>query len=407
VGGNKMEYENKLKKNISKNYVFTFLMEFDLTHGIWMIYLASKGLSLTQLGLIEAIFHVTSFVMEIPTGAVADIWGRKASRICGRIGKLISAFILIYSNGFVGFALGFVVTALSYNLESGAGEALIYDSLKEIGDEKKYMKIFGVNEVLMQAAQTCGFLLGGFLSNYSYTYAYAVTIVVSAFSIIQAFSFEEPHIKMETQEKRFNTLQIVKTQISDSFKIIAGNKKLGFLIVFSQAIFMFNTSIFFYFQNYLLSKDVSKAGIGVILAISGVTAAIAASQAYKIERKIGEKAIIIVLPIIISICIWGVALSKYYYIFFIVINTIESIIFIAVGDYTNKLIPSDKRATIISMGSMIFSLYMIVIFPLIGKLADVYSLQFSFKALALMATIMAIINAIVLGGHKKTRKRSK
>lgn len=395
-----MEYKNDLKKNISKNYLFTFLKEFNLTHGIWMIYLASKGLSLTELGLVEAIFHITSFLMEIPTGAVADIWGRKASRICGRIGQLISAFILIYSNSFGGFAIGFIVTALSYNLESGAGEALIYDSLKEIGDEKKYMKISGVNEVIMQAAQTCGLLIGGFLSNYSYTYAYGVTIVVSTLSLIEAFYFVEPDIKIEIEEKRFDTF---KNQISESFKIIVKNKKLGFLIMFSQAIFMFNTSIFFYFQNYLLGKGISKGNIGIILAASALGAAIAASQTHKIEKKVGEKVIILLLPIIISICIWGVALSKYYYIFFIVINSIESVIFVAVGDYTNKLIPSDKRATILSMGSMIFSLYMMVIFPIIGKLGDESSLRFSFQVLALIASIMSFINIIVLGGNKKRK----
>lgn len=396
-----MDYKNEMKRNVSKNYIFTFLKEFDLTHGIWMIYLASKGLSLTELGLVEAIFHITSFLMEIPTGAVADIWGRKASRVCGRIGKLVSALIIIYSNSFWGFAIGFIVTALSYNLESGAGEALIYDSLKETGDEKEYMKISGVNEVIMQATQTLGLLLGGLLSNYSYIYAYGATIIVSSFSILQALSFKEPDIKMEIQEKRFKTF---KNQIGESFKIIARNKKLGFLIIFSQAIFMFNTSLFFYFQNYLLNKGISKGGIGITLAVSALMAAITASQAYKIEKKVGERVIILLLPLIISICIWGVALSKYYYVFFIIINSIESIIYVAVSDYTNKLIPSRKRATILSMGSMLFSLYMMVIFPLIGKLGDLYSLQFSFKVLAILATIMAVINIIVLGANKKGYK---
>ena len=164
---------------------------------------------------------------------------------------------------------------------------------------------------------------------------------------------------------------------------------------------MFNTSIFFYFQNYLLEKGISKGNIGIILAISSLAAVITASQTYRIEKKVGEKIIILLLPLIIAICIWGTALSKYYYVFFIVINAIESIIFVAVSDYTNKLIPSDRRATILSMGSMIFSLYMMVIFPLIGKLADLYSLQFSLEVLAVIATIMAVINIIVLGGNKK------
>jgi len=226
-----MEYKNKLRKNVFNNYIFTFINRFDLTHGIWMIYLASKGLSLTEVGLVEAIFHITSFLMEIPTGAVADIWGRKVSRICGRICYLISAVILIYSNSFWAFAIGFIVSAISYNLESGAGEALLYDSLKVIGEENKYMKISGVNEIIMQTANTCGLLLGGFLSDYGYIYAYGVTIVFALISIIQALSFTEPNVKMEIEEKSF---KVLKTQVVDSFNIIIKNKKLAFLIVFSQ-----------------------------------------------------------------------------------------------------------------------------------------------------------------------------
>lgn len=398
-----MEYKNELRKNIIKNYIFTFINRFDLTRGIWMIYLASKGLSLTEIGLVEAVFHITSFLMEIPTGAVADIWGRKVSRIGGRIAQLVAAVILIYSNSFWGFVIGFIISALSYNLESGAGEALLYDSLKEIGEEKKYMKITGVNEIIMQTAQTCGLLLGGFLSSYGYTYAYGVTIVLCMVSIIQAFSFTEPNIKMEIEDKSFKTL---KNQVTQSFDIIVKNKKLAFLIMFSQGIFMFNASIFFYFQNYLLNKGISKVNIGVILAISALGAAITASQTHKIEKKIGEKVIVSLFPIIMSVCIWGIALSNYYFIFFIVINSIESIVFVAVGDYVNKLIPSEKRATILSMASMIFSLYMIVIFPIIGKLGDEFSLQFSFQVLASVATIMAGINIIVFGGNKKLKQRS-
>jgi len=393
-----MEYKNKLRKNVFNNYIFTFINRFDLTHGIWMIYLASKGLSLTEVGLVEAIFHITSFLMEIPTGAVADIWGRKVSRICGRICYLISAVILIYSNSFWAFAIGFIVSAISYNLESGAGEALLYDSLKVIGEENKYMKISGVNEIIMQTANTCGLLLGGFLSDYGYIYAYGVTIVFALISIIQALSFTEPNVKMEIEEKSF---KVLKTQVVDSFNIIIKNKKLAFLIVFSQGIFMFNTCIFFYIQNYSLSKGVSKGNIGIMLAIASLGAVIAASQTYRIEKKIGEKAIVVCLPIIMAICIWGVALSKYYYIFFIIISSIESTIFIAVGDYVNKLIPSEKRATILSMGSMIFSIYMIVLFPIIGKLGDKFSLQIAFQILAIIATIMATLNTMVLRRNKK------
>jgi MFS family permease len=65
-----------------------------------MIYLASRGFSLLQLGVLESVFHITSFIMEVPTGAVADLWGRKASRIAGRVFFLASLFFMFYARQF-------------------------------------------------------------------------------------------------------------------------------------------------------------------------------------------------------------------------------------------------------------------------------------------------------------------
>lgn len=387
-----MNYKKRLRKNIGKNYVFTLLNNFSFTNGIWMIYLASKGLTLTELGLVEGIFHITSFFMEIPTGVVADIWGRKVSRICGRMVSLLSSMIMLFSNNFLWFTIAFIILAISYNLESGAGDALVYDSLKELDEDKKYMKISGLNELMMQVASTGGLIIGGYLSKYNYKYAYIAAIIIGLINFIHCFSFTEPKIEMETKDK---SLKTIKDQIVESYKIIVSAKSIGFLLIFSQAISMFNTSIFFYFQNYLLGNGISQDKIGIILALSSLGSAIVGANAYRIEKKIGQVGIIAVVPILISLCIWGVALSSYYYIFFIAVSSMESLIYVVAGDYINKLIPSEKRATILSTGSMIFSAYMIVVFPLIGKMGDMYSLKISFQIIAFIATVMSIISLFI------------
>ncbi|MBK1810211.1 MFS transporter [Clostridium sp. YIM B02505] len=393
-----MNYKNRLRKNIRKNYLFVLLNNFSFTNGIWMIYLASKGLTLTELGLIEGVFHLTSFLMEIPTGAIADIWGRKVSRICGRMVSLVSSIIMLFSNTFLGFTMAFIISAVSYNLESGAGDALIYDSLKEIDEDKKYMKIFGFSELIMQVASTGGLIIGGYLSKYNYKYAYIAAIIVGLINFIHCFSFTEPKIEMKTEHK---SLKTIKEQVVKSYTIIVSNKVIGFLLIFSQAIFMFNTSIFFYFQNYLLANGMTQDKIGIILALSSLGSAIVGANGYRIERKIGQVGIIAVVPILIAACIWGAALSKYYYIFFIAVSSMESLIYVVVGDYINKLIPSEKRATILSMGSMIFSAYMIIIFPLIGKIGDMYTLQTSFEVVAFIATVMSIVSFFIFSRSNK------
>ncbi|GAB6108225.1 MFS transporter [Fusibacter bizertensis] len=389
---------NNIEKNIKRNYTFTFLQTIDLTRGIWMIYLATKGMSLTQLGLLEMIFHITSFSMEVPTGAVADLYGRKASRILGRALSVISVIILFSANSFLWFAVSFVIVALSYNMESGAGDALVYDSLKTIGNENEYMRVSGNKEMVFQVANVFSFLLGGYLATRSYNWAFGVTILMGVLSMIYAFKFVEPQMGKKnllgTKRNHF------ATQLKESFNILRGHKRLTFLILFSQFLMSFTTTIFFYLQNYMKSDGYNEAFIGAVYAISSLGGAILATQVFKIEAIIKEKGILLLMPIVTAISTWGIALSQFHYAFYIPISLAEGMIFVAIGDYINKVIPSENRATILSMSSMIFSFYMITLFPLIGWLGDQYSLKGAFLFMAILGSVLTVINTAVISSRK-------
>ncbi|MDF2530933.1 MAG: major facilitator superfamily 1 [Clostridia bacterium] len=389
-----MEKNIQLKRNVNKNYLYILLQNIDFTRGIWMIYLAGKGMSLTQLGLLETIFHVTSFTMEVPTGAVADLFGRRTSRIVGRLTSLISVIILLLSNSFWMFAVSFIFTALSYNLESGAGDALIYDSLKEIGEEDQFMKVNGNKEVFYQAASTISFLIGGILAFKNYSTAFTLTIAVGIITIFQSFSFKEPSIGIAHRDGSKENMFI--KQVSTSLKVIVNNPRIGTLIIFTQSIMAFCTCIFFYLQNYLKADGYNEAAIGAIYAVSSLAAAITATQIHRIERRIKEQGILLLIPVITIACIWGIALSKYHYVLFIIMMVTEGIIFVAVSDYINKMIPSENRATILSFASMVFSFFMITLFPVIGVIGDRYSLSFAFICLAMVGSILVVANSFFM-----------
>ncbi len=67
----------RLKRNVGLDYVHTFLSNMNMQSSIWVLYLAYCGLHLAQIGLLEGIYHATSIVCEIPSGAAADLWGQK------------------------------------------------------------------------------------------------------------------------------------------------------------------------------------------------------------------------------------------------------------------------------------------------------------------------------------------
>jgi predicted MFS family arabinose efflux permease len=204
----------------------------------------------------------------------------------------------------------------------------------------------------------------------------------------------EPSIGMH-HEVRGKENVFIK-QIKDSLKAMKENPRIGTLIIFTQGIMAFCTCIFYYLQNYLKADGYNEAAIGIIYAISALAAALTATQVHRIERKVKEQGILLLIPVITIACIWGIAFSKLHYVLFIIMMVTESVIFVSTSDYINKMIPSENRATILSFASMMFSFFMITLFPLIGVIGDKYSLRTAFVCLGAVGSVLVLINSYFL-----------
>ncbi len=378
--------------NIKTHYIFTAFKSFDTTQGIWTLYLASKGLSLVEIGLIEGIFHVTSLLMETPTGVIADLFGRKTSRIIGILFMILSNIVIITSSNFLFLAIGFVLSALSYNFESGADEALIYDSLIYEKIEDRYMNITGKKEIIFHISSVLSLLIGGFVGNIEYKTVYFIAIFLSIFSLIVAFQFKEPPIIKKESTTDKTVLELIKDQYKISFQAIRLSSKLGYLIVFTSIIFAVTTISFYYLQLGWESVGFTPFKIGIYLAGASIVAAIASYLADKIDKKFGAKKILTILPFFFSLSLFSMYFLNYAYIPFYLISFIEALVFVSTTDYLNQLISSEQRATILSFSSVMYSVVMILLFPLFGYLSDLISMKNTFLVLGGMILIFSFIN---------------
>ena len=378
-------FENKLKDNVKKNYLYSFMANFNLTQGVWMLYLAYRGLSLFEIGMMESIFHITSFTMEVPTGMIADLYGRKTSRILGRILAVVSTVIMLSSTNLTFFAVSFIFSALSYNLESGAGDALIYDSLKAIGEEQEYMKITGRREIFYQLASTCALLIGGYLATIDYLLVYQFALVIGVLTVVQTFTFTEPEYgKMEREENGFKTM--VK-QLKRSIGVLAADKKIGFLIVVVEVFSLYFTTEFFYMQNLMKLAGRTEFEIGATLAVGSLGGAFMASMVHRFDEKYSPDQLLRAFPILGIIGFWLMTVPGLTWFAFVFLSLVEGAMFVSISDYINRLIPSEQRATILSFQSMLFSILMIVLFPLVGKIGDLFGLGRAFFIIAIFATV--------------------
>lgn len=389
----------KLKGNIKNNYLYTFLYNFNLTSGVWMIYLAYKGLTLFEIGIMEAIFHLTSFTMEVPTGIVADLLGRRTSRILGRLMAVVATLMMIFSNGPLGFAVSFIFSALSYNLESGAGDALVYDSMKELGNDKGYMKVKGRYEVIIQLTGALALPIGGYLATLDYAMVYQGALVIATVTVLHSFTFIEPSVgRVEKKDSAWATFS---HQFKDSFNVIRNSRRLAFLIVMAESFAVFVTTTFFYIQNYMKMNGYNEFRIGMILAGGSVLSALTASQAHRFERRFGYKKTLVILLAAGVFFLWLMVTDGFSVIGFIGLSMSEAMEFVIMSDYINRLIPSKRRATVLSMQSMVFSFFMILLFPMVGFVGDAYGLRGSFGMIAAISTLISMVMA-----HRVIRDKS-
>jgi MFS family permease len=374
-----------LMGNIKKNYIYTFLSTASFTEAIWMLYLAWRGMNLIEIGLLESIFHITSMLCEVPTGYIADRFGRRTSRIIGRISAFISCVLMLGANSFALFAISFVFSALSFNLESGAGDALVYDSLVECGREEEYMKIKGKQEVCYQFARIFSLVAGGIVATFSYPLAYCLTAVLHFSNFLYAFSFKEPAVgRVELRMGFFSHMR-------DSIRAVRENKGVLRHILYFEGFSFLLTTLYFYFQNFLKSIGYMEYQIGLLLGVSAGVSIITAALAYRVEKRMGERGIILYASPVLTILLGVIAFTRLEAIAMIVLSGVESILFVVFSDYVNKQIPSQHRATILSFQAMVFSVMMIVFFPIVGAISEKSGFKAAFTVIAVVSFVISAV----------------
>ncbi len=391
---------SQYRKNIILDYVHTFFRNVNITMGIWMVYLQIRGFNLIEIAVFEIILHITSLLLEIPTGIIADVIGRKVSRILGVLSYFAYIYILLESQDFLIVAIGFVFCGLSYTLESGAAEALVYDSLVEMEQEDQFMKVTGRKEVIYQSSSFAALLVAGTIANVSYELTFIITGVFFLFALITIILMTEVKVKNKVKQSLKESL---KQQFIISSQIVFRSKRLFFLIVIGALMTAPITTIFFYLQNHLYNLGYNIALITVLIGLHAGASAIGGYFAHKIEKRYGEKKILLFIPMFIMICFWLMLVDQIIFVPFIMLGFFDSIFYVVLIDYINKIVSSNIRATVVSFFGMAVSVVMIVIFLIVGIIGELSNLRYGIMALAIIVTVIYIWLFPVLSGRKTDR----
>ncbi|MCJ7611684.1 MAG: MFS transporter, partial [Candidatus Aminicenantes bacterium] len=154
----------RLQANPPKLYAFKFISEFFLIVPVLIPYYVFNRLSATQIFTIQAAFHVAVLILEVPSGYLADVMGRKKTLVVTAVFFPLGLALYAFTGSFITFVLAELCVAVANSMRSGSDSALMYDSLVLLNKENEYKKYEGRSFFFTRIGTAAASIIGGLLA---------------------------------------------------------------------------------------------------------------------------------------------------------------------------------------------------------------------------------------------------
>ncbi|RVY63656.1 HP1165 family MFS efflux transporter [Helicobacter pylori] len=244
-----------LRKNILAYYGANFLLIIaqSLPHAILTPLLLSKGLSLSEILLVQTFFSFCVLVAEYPSGVLADLMSRKNLFLVSNAFLIASFSFVLFFDSFILMLLAWGLYGLYSTCSSGTIEASLITDIKE--NKKDLSRFLAKNNQIAYLGMIIGSSLGSFLYLKVHAMLYIVgifLIMLCALTIIIYFKEKEADFKSQ------KSLKLLKEQVKGSLKELKDNPKLKILLVGHLITPIFFMSHFQMWQAYFLKQGVKE-----------------------------------------------------------------------------------------------------------------------------------------------------
>jgi MFS family permease len=364
---------------------------FGLMMATWVIYLQQRrGLSLAQASIIDVTFWIAATLGEVPTGVVADTFGRKTSLTAGAALLGLGTIAWAFAPTMLLIMLAYAAMAVGTTFLSGAEEAFFYESLQITGRADEYTRLVGRAGATMLGATALGSLASGLLATVDLILPFLMAGLSLLIMLGLVLTFKETHTKEEVDgPARKSYRQILQESLAAMRVRPALRYPMFYLALVPLAAVIMET---FFVQPQALSLGIPLAGVGVIVMATQLTNMAGSTWSDRIKAQFGERRILYSAPVLIvsSLILLAIFQRVQGLLFIAVIGFVTAALRPLVLSRIQNEVPNDIRATILSMQSLMFTILVAISEPILGSIADQSGLPAAYFGLAGSLSILIL-----------------
>lgn len=373
----------QLERNIQRMLAFSFLQAFMVLMPVIVLFFESRGLTLSEVLLLQAWFAVLVLIFEVPSGYLADLLGRKRTLVVGALFGGVGHAVLLFAEGFWQLAIFEACLAIGFSLMSGANLALLYDTELALRDtagrRPRAPRAVGRLFFIRNLSEALGAFACSLLLLWSMEAAMYAQVASAWVAFALTFGLVEPPREQLRHDSHAGNLRAVLRHLVVDDRIL----RLTFLALCLWPLTtMFATWLL---QKHWEGQEIDVLWFGCLWGGLTLVAAAAGKYALVLEDRIGATAMLLIVgfaPVLGYLGLGGLGAVG---------GVLASAVFFACRGFggvvlrqaLNKRVPSSFRATANSFASLGFRGGFALTAPVVGAALDLWGMTATFLLLAI------------------------
>jgi MFS family permease len=366
-------------------YLVGLLRGLRFGFGVWVLYYL-RVTDYAGIGIAETLTILAFFLLEVPTGWLADRFGRKRAILASLLLETLGYLALVAISDLMGLLVSLLILQVGRAFFSGTFEALIYETLLERGEAGLYARILGRISGLQLASTALASLIGGYLYRVDPRLPFLGAAVAFGLASLAAIALREPTSSATLEPKESLTSGRGWNVLRSNAALVAPLLLVSVFLVVPDEVL-----------DDVLAVELGFAPqqLGLLFAVAYLAAAFCASRSSLLAERFGPGRVITVISLVMALSLaatpWsGLAIGG---LAIVLRNAGRSVHDTLASSLLNELAPSSHRATVLSSYHALRNAPYVVLAYAIGVAMDLLSARtfaFYFGAAQLLATSPAL-----------------